>query len=678
MGAEGGSPSPGAQAERVERVVRVVPAVAALRKAFDYLVPAALGDAVRVGTEVRVVLHNRRVGGWVVEDDVEPPARVSLRPVAAVRGWGPPPAVVALASWAAWRWAGPVASFLRTASAPRAVRALPPAPRPSSTPSSPPTPVPLSPVPVRATANGIGGGVATGFHGSGRDGRATPPDGHDDPVVLAGQALVGGTTVVRLPPAADTASLVEAVAARCRVESATPSILVLAPAHRAAAQLAGRLRRAGHVVALLPDEWARSRAGGCVAVGSRAAAFAPLPRLGAAVVIDAHDEAYVEERAPTWSAWAVVAERARRDGAPCVLVSPCPTLELLEAGRLVTVSRRAERRGWPVVEVLDRTADDPRTGMFSERLVSVLRWAGERPGRRVACVLNRTGRARLLACSACGQLARCERCGGALELVDADGTGPVLSCRRCSWQRPAVCAHCGTTRLKALRVGVTRVREEIAALTGGAVAEMWGPASTAGGRPTDAGDDAASHTDGGPGGDKAPVVVGTEAVLHRLAGADAVCFLDFDAELLAPRFQAGEEALSLLARASRLVAHSSWEASGDDRSPGRVLVQTRQPRHEVIRAGVMADPALLSRSEHEVRVLLGLPPVTALAVLSGAAAAEYAAAVHTAAPSGVEVSGPVDGSWSVKAPDHAILCDLLEAVDRPAGRLRVEVDPVRR
>ena len=30
------------------------------------------------------------------------------------------------------------------------------------------------------------------------------------------------------------------------------------------------------------------------------------------------------------------------------------------------------------------------------------------------CVLNRKGRARLLACAACGELAACERCAAAL------------------------------------------------------------------------------------------------------------------------------------------------------------------------------------------------------------------------------------------------------------------------
>jgi len=31
--------------------------------------------------------------------------------------------------------------------------------------------------------------------------------------------------------------------------------------------------------------------------------------------------------------------------------------------------------------------------------------------------------------------------------------------------------------------------------------------------------------------------------------------------------------------------------------------------------------------------------------------------------------------WVVRAPDHRMLCDALAAVPRPAGRLRIEVDP---
>jgi primosomal protein N' (replication factor Y) len=238
---------------------------------------------------------------------------------------------------------------------------------------------------------------------------------------------------------------------------------------------------------------------------------------------------------------------------------------------------------------------------------------------------------------------------------------PHLRCRRCEAERPVVCARCGATRVRALRLGVTRLAEDLQALAGVPVAEVWGPA-----RPGQ--DDDAVR--------RAAVVVGTEAALHRAGHADVVVFLEFDAELLAPRFRAGEQALGLLARAARLVAGAAGGRRGE-RAPGRVVVQTRQPRHPVLEAAVAADPGVLAGAEMELRTALDLPPCSALAVVSGVAADAYGTALREGAPAGVQVTGPVDGTWSVRAPDHAALCDLLAAVPRPAGRLRVEVDPVR-
>ena len=94
-------------------VVRVLPDEPAIAKTFDYLVPESLGDQVRVGDRVRVALAGRRVGGWVVATGVEPPPGVALRPLARWSGRGPTPDLIALADWAAWRWAGRPASFLR-------------------------------------------------------------------------------------------------------------------------------------------------------------------------------------------------------------------------------------------------------------------------------------------------------------------------------------------------------------------------------------------------------------------------------------------------------------------------------------------------------------------------------------------------------------------------------------
>jgi primosomal protein N' (replication factor Y) len=378
-------------------------------------------------------------------------------------------------------------------------------------------------------------------------------------------------------------------------------------------------------------------------VGTRAAAWAPVADLAAVVVLDEHDEAHQQEQAPTWHARDVAIERARRAGVPCVLTSPCPTLEALTWGELLPADRARDRAGWPPVEVVDRRDEDPRrAGLFSEPLVRLLR-----SERRVLCVLNRTGRSRLLACAACGELARCAQCAAAVQQPE-----DALRCARCGVTRPAVCSACGGTRFKNVRAGVSRVREELAALVGEPVAELT----------------SASAAD-------APlsrVVVGTEAVLRRIEQADAVAFLDLDQELLAPRYRAAEQALALVARAARVVA-ASGPATG--RAAGHLLLQTRLPEHEVVRAAVHADVGGVADAERTRRELLRFPPCSAMAEVSGAAAPAFVDALGH--PAGIEVVEAAEGRWWVRAEDHRALCDALADVARPPGRLRIEVDPLR-
>ena len=104
--------------------------------------------------------------------------------------------------------------------------------------------------------------------------------------------------------------------------------------------------------------------------------------------------------------------------------------------------------------MVDRRLDDPRSGLYSPRLVDTIR---RHDGQPALCMLNRKGRARLLACNACGAIAQCERCEAAV-VQPAD----VLVCERCGTERPVICAECGSTVLKNLRVGVGRVRRYLA------------------------------------------------------------------------------------------------------------------------------------------------------------------------------------------------------------------------
>jgi len=568
-------------------VATVVTDVAGIDKEFDYLVPASM--PLEVGAMVRVPLGGRRVGGWVLRlaRRADGTGGRELRPVAKRRGFGPTADLVELSAWAAWRWAGRRESFLGAASPRKAVTALPePALRPPAAPR-PGTP-----------------GVAP------------------------------GPSVLRWPPAVDPTPAVAAAA------QAGPTLVVV-PTLARAAVLAERLRRAGAGVALLPGEWALARAGAAVVVGARSAAWGPCPGLAAAVVVDAHDEGLAQQGAPTWDAVTVVAERARRAGARCVLITPCPTPELAARFPVRLPDRNRERAGWAALEVVDRRGDDPRLGLYSERLVALVRSAS-----KVACVLNRKGRVRLLACSACATLVRCAACGGAV----ASPEPGLLSCGRCGETRPALCAACGSTALKALRLGTARAREDLERLAGRPVGEV------------------VAGTAGLP---EAGVLVGTSALLERLSpswGLDAVAFVDFDQELLAPRVRASSEALSMLAQASRLVRGRR----------GRVLVQTRLPDHPVVRAALLAEPGLVVDAELPLRRAMRLPPFAAVAVLHGDGAAHLAGALGEL-PAVEVIGSPVGagGRWLVKAADHEALCDALATAGRPAAGVRIAVDPAR-
>jgi primosomal protein N' (replication factor Y) (superfamily II helicase) len=570
-------------------VVRVLPDVKGFEKRFDYLVPETLRGQVRVGTQVRIDLAGRRVGGWITAVDVSAPEGVKLRPIAKVVGWGPPAELFPLAEWAAWRWAGRPQHLLTTASPDKVVSVVPVARR-----SNIPVPVVLDP--------------------------------------WLTDAFNGASSLVRLPPAKDPFDL---LLEACRRGNA----LIVCPSVSMARLFGARLRRAGVAVALYPRDWSQI-AGGGSAIGARASVWAPVRDLAAVVVLDEHDEGHQQEQTPAWNARDVAVERARLAGLPCVLVSPTPSLESLAAHRLITLSRSEEREGWPVLDVIDRGRDEPsrRALPVSDALARLLTGS-----KRIVCVLNTKGIARLLACASCGDLARCERCDAALEQIDDH-----LHCPRCELDRPIVCKSCGSSKFKLRRRGVSKLREELEAAAGSPVVEVTGATA---GEPLP----------------EARIYIGTEAVLHQLQHADVVVFLDLDAELFAPRYRANEQVMALLARAARLV--------GGRTGGGRILVQTTDPHHDVLTAILQADPAKFSASERERREMLSFPPVTALAAVSGIGAAAFVAAMPEAL--GVEVFGPADDRYLIRAPDHQTLCDTLALSARPEARVRIEVDPLR-
>lgn len=583
-----------AERQPVGRVVRVQPDITAISRGFDYEVPSSWESdgrsaRVTVGSLVRVNFNGRRTAGWVTAVDVSPDPAVDLLPLLKWSSHGPPDAVIELAEWAAWRWAGRIAHFLRAASPPRMVAVLP---RPQSTPS-----IRMAETTARAAA------------------------------------FRPGVNVVRTTPADDGSGLALAAAN-------LGSALIIVPTISQRIALARQLRASGVAVAEYDEQWARSAAGGSTTVGTRTAAFAPMPVVDAVLVLDEHESMLKEERTPAWNARDVAIERARRADAPCVLASPTPSLEALRAAtRVLVPERSAERTAWPQVEVIDmREQDQP--GLLTHDIVDAIR--GEGP---VACILNRKGRARMLACARCSSLAACGDCGAALR-EDDDGR---LTCPRDQTTRPMVCSECNGTHMKHLRLGISRLAEDLSVLAKRDVLEVT-----------------AETPYQQLSGDR--LFIGTAALLHRLEDARCIIFLDFDQELAVPRVRAAEDAFAMLGLAARRIGPRS--------DGGRLIVQTRRPDDVVVLAALHGDPSRVATAQRAVRQVFHQPPYGAWAVVSGPGADAFISAIDDVSGNSAVRRNRLGDRWRLSADSHDELLDVVHATSRPNVRLRIEIDPI--
>ena len=138
-------------------------------------------------------------------------------------------------------------------------------------------------------------------------------------------------------------------------------------------------------------------------------------------------------------------------------MTPAPTVDALVA--LGDPTPATERVQWPRVTVVDTRDEPPGQALLSSVLADELRRLRD-AGRRSVCVLNRRGR------------------GAPARVPDVRRARPVRTVRRhgagregdgsralaVGTTRPAVCLHCHGTRFRAVRPGVHRVRDDLAAL----------------------------------------------------------------------------------------------------------------------------------------------------------------------------------------------------------------------
>jgi primosomal protein N' (replication factor Y) len=213
-------------------------------------------------------------------------------------------------------------------------------------------------------------------------------------------------------------------------------------------------------------------------------------------------------------------------------------------------------------------------------------------------------------------------------------------------RRPVVCSYCLSTKLKNLRIGINRAKEELQALLQEAVQEIHSDTN-----------DLNLH--------KCKYLLGTNAALHRVDWADVIFFADYDQELYASGYRSEEIALSNLIRAVRIT-------NARPKSIGQVILQTRSQKNQLIEVIKAGDYERWHSINTQRRKLLSLPPYGSVAEISGPGAKDYVELIKP--DQSIDVLGPLEGAWLIKSKSHEHLLKTVSGVPRPKARIRIAVN----
>ncbi|MGC0142549.1 primosomal protein N' [Pseudactinotalea sp. Z1732] len=624
--------------------VLVVTPLAHLDRPFDYAVPPEMSAAVRPGVRVKVRFAGTERDGFVIS--LGPPATAgrALSPLRRVVSDLPvlTEEVLALCRAVARRYAGTVTDVLRLAVPPRHAGAEKAALQRILAASGQGQSDADDDAPAQQATSG-GDGVGPGSTREVRWAKVTAVADEQ-----AWSPYPGGSAFLRRlaageSPRAVWSALPRAIQGAHWAEAISHAVLATCTSGRSAVvvlpdttdvhTLGAALTRAGVAHEVLAADQGRSAryrrfvlalTGQVqVVIGTRSAAFAPVPDLGLVVCWDDGDDSLAEMRAPYPHARTVLVQRATGAGAGALIGGyvRTPAAQLLVQqgwARSLHADRTTVRAAAPRVQAPGEVELEAEGPAGRARIPGVA-WRLLRSGLQSGPVLvqvPRRGYVPAISCAGCRTPARCRACHGRLRLPARGATPGCGWCGRIAtgWR----CAECGRAELRSARVGSDRTAEELGRAFPGVPVLVSG-------------------RDGGvvPGVDDRPRLVvatpGAEPVAE--GGYYAAALLDAAVTTERPELDAGVEALRRWLRAAALVRSA---ADGG----GVILLGHGAPVPS--QALVRWDPIGLAQRELDERAELGFPPQAHMAALSGPASAVRSFLRALQLPPGAEVLGPVD------------------------------------
>ncbi|MBQ4499136.1 MAG: primosomal protein N' [Alistipes sp.] len=349
-----------------------------------------------------------------------------------------------------------------------------------------------------------------------------------------------------------------------------------------------------------------SAEGGELIVGVRSAVFLPMRHPGLIIVDEEHDPSYKQSDAqPRYNARDMAVSMGRIYKARVVLGSATPSLEsyinaLSGKYRYVSLAERWGDAVPPEVIISD-TLRAVKRGERKIHFNAELLQHIERSltaGEQVILFQNRRGYAPYIQCRTCGYSPRCPHCNVTLTEHRSSGR---MECHYCGYSipRPTMCPNCETQDLATMGFGTEKVEEEIQRLYPEArVARLDGDTSTS----ESAFRRIVHRFESGD----TDILVGTQILTKGFdfGGVTTVGILNADNLLSSPDFRATERAFQLMMQVAG--------RAGRRNDRGRVVIQTSQPSHPVIRNLVAADYQAMAAAELAEREKFGYPPYSRL------------------------------------------------------------------
>ncbi|MDB5116058.1 MAG: priA [Mucilaginibacter sp.] len=339
-----------------------------------------------------------------------------------------------------------------------------------------------------------------------------------------------------------------------------------------------------------------------VVLGARSSVFLPFADLGLIIVDEEHETSYKQfDPAPRYNARDAAIFLANMHAGKVLLGSATPSFESYFNARThkYGFAELTERYGGvelPIIEVVS-IAEETKKKTIQSHFTSVLMLDIQQAlsnKEQVILFQNRRGYAPVLLCKICAYTPKCINCDVSLTYHKHTGK---LHCHYCGYKEdtPSICPACGSTHLEYKGFGTEKIEDELSLILPEARITRMDLDTT---RSRNSLQNILNDLEE----KKIDILVGTQMVAKGLdfAGVTVIGIINADSLLKFPDYRANERSYQMLAQVSG--------RAGRRGKQGKVVIQTYDPAHRVIKQVIENDYKDLYFTEMEERKSFKYPP----------------------------------------------------------------------